>query len=163
MADFIHLKISRRDALIDFIAKMRQRVSPDSTAVQVALTRAAFLITNQAKINIRQQRLIDTGRLLNSVRHEFFRTEEGQGVRVGSFGVSYAAIHEFGFQGSVRVRGHTRLMTKAFGRVLQKPVVARVSPHVRQMRMPARPYLGPAFERHKDRVAEIISEALRKR
>jgi len=51
---------------------------------------------------------IRTGNLINSLRWELFASKGIEGVSVGSFGVPYAAIHEFGFSGEVSVPGHTR-------------------------------------------------------
>jgi len=120
----------------------------DNPAGKAALIKSANLIINQAKLNIRSWGLIDTGRLLNSLRYEFYRPEnkDSLGVRIGSFGVPYAAVWEFGFHGTVAVRGHTRMGNN-------------VRAHSRKMSVPKKPYLLPAYEANKLRVRQLITEA----
>ena len=62
-------------------------------------------------------------------------------VDIGSDRI-YAAVHELGFSGTVRVSAHTR--TSAFGRKTKKAFT--VPAHSRKMKMPKRPYLAPALE-----------------
>ena len=59
--------------------------------------------------------------------------------------VPYAAAHEEGFSGTVRVPSHTRTQTVAFGRPIS-PVRVNVRAHTKQLRIPKRSYLGPAAE-----------------
>lgn len=158
MADSIEINVAR-DRIIRLLVKRREAArGGQNPALQRALTRVGLIIVNQAKINIRRHGLIDEGRLLNSIRFEPFRNDEESGIRVGSFGVPYAAFWEFGFVGSMRVRGHNRLMTKAFGKPIT-PQVVRVSPHTRFRRQEPKPYLRPAFEFHQERITRIIMES----
>lgn len=48
-------------------------------------------------------------RLYNSIDSDVRRTDTGVAGRIGS-NVVYAKFHEFGFQGVIMVRGHTRVM-----------------------------------------------------
>jgi phage virion morphogenesis protein len=59
---------------------------------------------------------------------------------------SYAAVHQFGFDGQVQVSAHTRVVRQIFGRPLDKPITQNVGSHSRHMVMPARPYLGISAE-----------------
>ena len=131
--------------LIKRIQARTKGLSPDSPALNQALTRIGLYITAVAKLNVRGQNLIDTGRLLNSIRYEFFRDGTNVGIRVGSFNVPYAAVHEFGFHGSQNVPAHSRLMTTAFGRKVKDPRRIEVAAHSRVMNIRARPYLRPAI------------------
>lgn len=125
-----------------------------------AFVRIGTLLQSQIKLNIRQQGLIDTGNLLNSVRFELIKDGTKSGVRVGSFGVKYAAVHEYGFKGTMMVRAHTRTITQAFG----KPIKARtvsVRPHAMRANFRKRPYIKPAIQKHKTQIIEIIRLAIR--
>lgn len=133
---------------------------PDSAKLRTALTRIGVLLTAQTTINVRQKRLIDTGRLINSIRYEFFKEENVSGIRVGSFGVPYAAVHEFGYHGIVQVREHLRLMNKAFGKDVKEPRKIKVGGHSARRNIPARSYLRPAVRKHADKVIDILREAL---
>ena len=50
-----------------------------------------------------------TGRLRNSIATDVQRTDSGIVGRIGS-NMRYARYHEFGFQGVITVKGHTRIM-----------------------------------------------------
>jgi len=144
------------------LARIERRLSAfdkeDPRMVETLLSIGLTLET-QIKLNIRSQGLIDTGRLLNSIRHQL---EPGgiPAVSIGSFGVPYAAIHEFGFRGAVNVRAHTRVVTQAYGRSIT-PVAAQVRGFTRNMTIPSRPYFRPAIEKHTSSILKQIQVLLR--
>ena len=158
MADGFEINLIAKERVIRTLVERREAARGGSPALQRALTRVGLILVAQAKINIRRHGLIDEGRLINSIRFEPFRNNDETGIRVGSFGVPYAAFWEFGFFGSMRVRGHNRLMTQAFGKPIA-PIVVRVSPHTRFRKQEAKPYLRPAFTYHQERITRIIMEA----
>jgi len=123
-----------------------------------AMLRIALLIEAQAKLNIRSRRLIDTGRLLNSIKHEIEAVGNDIRVIVGSFAVPYARVHEFGSTDKVEIPDHDRTITQAFGQQIA-PLVVRVRAHKREMNIKARPYLRPAFTKHKRKIIDILREA----
>ncbi|TCW05569.1 virion morphogenesis family protein [Raoultella sp. BIGb0138] len=84
-----------------------------------------------------QSLLQGNGDLLDSIQ---YIVERGH-VRVGS-PLSYSAVHQDGFDGSVSVSTHQRLIHQAFGRALKHPVWQTVGAHTRQMNIPQREYLG---------------------
>jgi phage gpG-like protein len=125
--------------------------------IKEALIRIGILLETEIKLNIRRNRLIDTGNLINSIRYRLFQRGDLSGVIVGSFGVPYAAAHEFGFTGTQNVRSHTRNVTQSFGRPI-KAKTANVAAFSRQMRIRARPYMKPAMRKHGQRVVQILRE-----
>lgn len=140
---------------LDFMIKQFQ--SPNDQ-VKSAFTKIGLILQSQIKLNIRQQGLIDTGTLLNSIRYEF-TTEGGRyGIQIGSYGVKYAAAHEFGKKGIVQVRAHTRTITNAFGRRIA-PTVVSVRPHGMDMNIRSRPYVRPAINKQKGNVIDLIRAA----
>lgn len=157
MADEITIRVKNMRLIVDKLKKRRKEFGPDSDVIKKRLIRAALIITNQAKINIRRHGLIDTGRLINSLRWEFYRRGGVQGILIGSFGVPYAAFWEFGYHGIQRVRAHNRLITRAFGKPLKQSVIARIRAHQRRRNEIGKPYLRPAYERHKERVTAILA------
>lgn len=82
--------------------------------------------------------LADTGRLKASISHQANR--DAVKVSTGT-NVQYAAVHQFGFLGTVNVPAHSRKVTQAFGRALEPPVTANVRAHSRRMIITARPYM----------------------
>ena len=153
------IRVENTNKIIEKLKAIREKSSVhDNPATKAALTRAALLIVNEAKLNIRKHGLIDTGRLLNSLRFEFYKPDpDTLGVRIGSFGVPYAASWEFGNHMIVSVRAHNRMVTQAFGKPLEGAVIQRVRAHRRQMNIPARPYLRPAYEANKNRIQNLLA------
>jgi len=82
-------------------------------------------------------------------------TAQGVKLTYGSK-VPYAAVHEYGFSGTVQVSQHTRRQTHAFGREIA-PQTVTVRAHSRQMNIPERPYLLPALRDSLDDV-EALAE-----
>lgn len=82
----------------------------------------------------------------------------------GAVGVklSYAAAHEYGFNGTVKVREHLRQVKQAWGRALLKPVWAHVGAHTRQMRLPERSYLRSALREMEPQIQEGLKAAVRR-
>lgn len=124
-----------------------------------AFVRIGTILQSQIKLNIRQQGLIDTGTLLNSIRYELISEGGKSGVRFGSYGVKYAAVHEYGFKGIVTRRSHTRTITQAFGkRIPARPVTVRS--HSAKLNVRKRPYIRPAIQKHKTQILEILRLAI---
>lgn len=131
-------------------------LAPQDPRMREVLTRIGILIETEAKLNIRRKHIIDTGTLFNSIRYQL-RTNANRGeVVVGSFGVPYAAAHEFGFEGPVTVRSHTR--TVLFGRVVPP---YSVPSYTRWHSVRKRPYLRPALGKLKGRIIELVREYYR--
>lgn len=133
------------------LKNLEKSLSPDSPALRRSLADVGNLIANQAKLNIRAHSLIDTGRLINSIRWQILRRQQGQELQVGSFGVPYARRWEFGFKGDVRVKAHERSL---------KDRVTSVREHMRSVNLPGKPYLRPAFTLHSSRIADMIAKGL---
>lgn len=150
---------SNADTVIKRLKDLIKRSRPDSPELRQALTRIGAVVSSEAIINVRRHNLIDTGNLMNSIRYEFFSKQNKPGIRIGSFGVPYASVHEFGFQGSVSIRAHTRLMTKAFGRDVS-PRKVDIAPHQRLMRVREKPFLRPAVRKHREMIIDQLRGAL---
>ncbi len=97
---------------------------------------------------------VRTGILRSSVNFSGPR-ETATGV-TGSVGtkVRYAAVHEFGFHGTVSVRAHLRQITQAFGRPIA-PTSVNVSAHSMRMNLPERSFLRSTL---RDMTPEIRAE-----
>lgn len=137
------------------IAQRIRKFEPDSPKLKEALLRIGFLLEAETKLNVRRKGIIDTGRLMNSIRHEVYRNGTKVGVRVGSFGVPYAAMHEFGGPFTDRQRRAMFASLRERGRL--GPRRLTVDKDVIQGgRFLARPYLKPAVQTHRQRIIEII-------
>lgn len=156
--------VEKRGSPTEIASILQQRISarlerfkPGDTRIREALTRIGILLESQMKLNVRRNRLIDTGNLINSIRYQLFQRGDIKGVEVGSFGVPYASVHEFGFRGVQSVREHTRTVTQAFGRSIP-PRTAQVRSFSRTMHIRARPYMKPALRQHKNRITDILRQ-----
>lgn len=147
------------DALIVRLNAMSTALSGKEN-LKAAFTRIGILISSETKLNIRAQRLIDTGRLLNSISYKLFESQDKRGVAVGSYGIPYAAVHEFGYHGSVQTKAHMRMMNKAFGKEVKNPRQIQVRAHARFVNIRARPYLAPALKKHQATIIDILRGAI---
>lgn len=174
MDNDLTLKIEKR------IISRLQRFEGDDPKLREALFKIGYLLEAQIKLNIRSNKLIDTGRLINSIRSEVSK----DGLTVGSYGVPYAAIHEFG--GTINAK-NSRYLTiplsdefkgrsaREFSDLFTKKVGNRLFLARRtedgklqfcyllreSVTMASRPYMRPALEKHKKRIVEILMELIR--
>lgn len=133
--------------LVRRLTKKAEGLKPASPEMAAALGVIGSLVRARAIINIRTKKIIDLSHLLNSINYKLFSQGTKDGVAVGSFGIPYAAVHEFGFKGHVFVRSFTRT---------RNGVRENVRPHERFMNIRARPYLRPAVIDSKNDILTIL-------
>ena len=160
------------------LAKLAARLSPDSPEMQITLIRIAKKIVNDAKRNVQQVLTMRTGKLRRSIG---FRMVDN-GVEIGTFGVPYGRIHEFG--GVITPKRRSFLTIPAdrpfigrsalnfnlrFGRIPPKGGKPYLFTEqgtaayrlVKRVEIKARPFLGPAFKSNEKFAIELIERALR--
>ena len=138
---------------------LAKNISSGSPMITQSLLRIAMMVISKAKINVRRHRMVDTGRLINSLRWEFYRQGDTEGVYIGSFGVKYAAMNEFGGEVSERQR---RAMFASFGsRKTKLPSKGIIRKSGAGWRWKPRPYLRPALKESQQYIMETIREYLR--
>lgn len=146
------------DRLIARIEAMEAMADPKSPKLRQALTRIGSILQAEMKLNIGRQGIIDQGGLFNSIRYIISQKSDGMTLEVGSFGIRYAAINEFGGKMSKRqVRGMfagLRERGKIPGRSGGKGIVS-VNPDGTG-KWKARPYIRPALLKHKNNIIELI-------
>lgn len=138
----------------------RQRsMMTGSPQLNEAFIRIGLRVTTKAKLNLRAKRMIDRGGLFNSIRYEFFREGTLGGVQIGSFGVPYAAINEFG---GIVTRQMLRAMFAANAGRPARPSknVINISPGAATGTWRKRPYLIPAFRSERQFITDTIANAL---
>lgn len=103
---------------------------------------------------------VRTGRLRRSITKQF--SEQGDSFTgiVGT-NVSYAAVHEYGFKGTVNIRGYMRTAKTVFGRQLKAPITFPVRAHARSVNLPERSFLRSALADMKPEIDARISAAVR--
>ena len=93
-------KISNFVTLNEILSKtLNERLeglkNPDSREMRVAMNRVGDNVVKHAKANVRAKGLVESGALMASIQT---RRRAGK-LAVGSFGVVYANLHEFGSDG----------------------------------------------------------------
>lgn len=159
--------MAQRVDLPDLSAELDRRIRAKmakleggSQQTREALLRIGLLVEAEAKLNIRRKGIIDTGRLFNSIRHELYRRGPNiTGVRIGSFGVPYAAMHEFG--GPFTSQQRRAMFASLRDRGKLGPVRQPGKGIIRGNTFTARPFLRPAVEKHKARIVDIIRSLFR--
>lgn len=83
----------------DQMQQLIQRIEilrPEGPALERILHRMGSVLETQVLAQIRKKGLVDSGGLLNSIKYSVRLTQGGGEVIVGSYGIKYARIHEFG-------------------------------------------------------------------
>jgi phage gpG-like protein len=146
--------------MINNLQKTIERLSPDSPYLKAAMHRVGLYVVGLAKIEALRKGVISSGRLVNSLRYEFFRRGSVVGISIGSFGVPYAAMNEFG--GRISPRQYRAMMARlsrnSRHRRASKGVV-RGNPQTGGT-WRARPFLRPAFAKSRPFVVDTLRAAL---
>lgn len=120
-------------------SEARSRLRQEINTLGILLS--AYVQQNKLRGQVLKQR---SGRLIASIHHELEENDQEVNALVGT-NVEYAGVHELGFNGSVQVKEHYRVMKKAWGRPIP-PRSVLVRTHPMKMNMGARPFLAPSLQ-----------------
>jgi HK97 gp10 family phage protein len=169
------------------LAKKLDPVERDK-ALKLGMTHSGYLLQNwivRNRLSGPRPRILDrvTGRLANSITTSKTIKEGTAYITKIGTNVEYARIHEFGYddpdEGFTVIGGHLRrdkskdeyIKTYVGGKLKRTRVVTGftgVGQHIRAIRMPARPFMRPAFENEQNQreilamITEKLQEALDK-
>ena len=153
-------------------------------ALRAGLSAAGNLTEGYIKLNIREQELIDTGNLINSVQTGEPKISGLSGEITVGTNAEYARIHEFG--GTIVPRTAKALaipLTKAARGVAPREFAGKLHIQwrtgaesgalvdesgtaqyalVRQATIPARPYMRPAVDEHKREIGDVFGANVRR-
>ena len=101
---------------------------------------------------------VRTGRLRNSI-HNKVNVSTNAVVGTVSTNVKYAAIHEYGFNGSENVKGHLRKIKQAFGKSISPKTIV-INSFQRNMVMPERSFMRTALNEMQARIRNEIDSAV---
>jgi phage gpG-like protein len=145
----------------DLGKKFRDSIPNIESGVQKEIMRLALKMTGSVMNKLSGDILkVRTGRLRRSIHPEWDFKPGHMGATVGT-NVEYAAIHEYGFKGTVQVKSFQREMTKAFGRPIA-PKQVTVSAHSRNINMPERSFLRSALKEMRPEIIEGLKNAVAK-
>ena len=146
---------SNADELIRRL-QVRSRIGLENPAVRTALILIGMKISGDAKLEATKKRVVDTGNLRARIRYELYERGGAVGVRIGVFGVNYAAINEFGGRvtpGMFRAMGAS--MSRKGGQRAPKGVI------IGNYWTP-RPFLRPAFNANAGFILDTLSKVFDK-
>jgi HK97 gp10 family phage protein len=138
----IKVEMDEATVLVEAVRKRLEAYKPGDPRWREAVERISTNLVTRTVLNIStpsQSRhlgnkpLVDSGRLRRSIREKIETREDGVSIIVGSFGVPYARIHEFG---TVEGGGTLKLARRAA--------------------YPPRPYLRPAFKDSRKTIRRIL-------
>jgi hypothetical protein len=144
--------------LIARLERIRKNHDPASPQMKMALARIGTVLQAEMRQNIGRHRMIDQGRLLNSIKYEITQSGDTAFLTVGSFGVRYAARNEFGgymTRGQVRAMfNDLRLRNGKKGKQAGKGVVTINRDGTGWWR--ERPFIRPAVVKHREFMLEML-------
>ncbi len=144
------------DRLIKRLAKKRKEMEPNSLEMRTALTRIGTFMQAAIRQNIGRYKIIDSSRLLTSIKYELEQSGDKAILSVGSYGVKYAAMNEFGgpmepkqvIAMIIELRKKKKSQSKGKGIVtVNKDLTGYWQP---------RPFMRGAFKQHKGFIIDML-------
>jgi phage gpG-like protein len=132
-------------------------------AIKADVSRLAITLLRKVKEEKLSGQVLknQTGTLRRSINQ---RVEASAQEVVGFVGtnLSYAAAHEFGFNGPVNVKAHLRMVKKVFGKAVKNPQEHRVRTFTRQMHLPEKSFLRSAMAEMASEITESLTTTINK-
>jgi len=147
------------ETLIKRIERMKALGDPSSMQVRQALTRIGTVLKAQIRQNLTDERMVDQGHLRQSIEYYVHQNKDRALLEVGSFGIKYAAINEFGGEMSQKqVRAMFAALSRR-GKLGQRkhdvPVVT-VNKKTGKGIWRKRPFIAPAFKKHSFFIIDVL-------
>jgi len=150
--------MSNYGMVIARLEKLSASAKGDDNKLRTALIRVGSVLEAETKLNIRRWGMVDTGRLINSIRYQVNELSGNKmELSVGSYGVDYAAMNEYG--GKVSKRQIRAMFANFRGRPKRagKGVIKFYGDGSAYWR--ARPFLRPAINKHRKFMLDLIRQA----
>lgn len=128
--------------------------------LRVAVQRSAIALTRYVKERKLSGQVLKnrTGTLRRKINYQLHESPTEVGASVGVL-LSYAPVHEYGFDGTVTVKAHLRTITQAFGRPIA-PVTFTMPAHPRHMKLPERSFLRSSLRENAPSIREQLAAAV---
>ena len=152
----IEVQLVGRDRLV---ARLESASTGIRQALRIAIQTTVIDLQGQVQRKLSGPVLkARTGRLRNSIAT---KVDAGDQRIEGTVAAKtpYAAIHEYGFQGSVTVREHMREISQAFGKAIT-PTSVTVRSHMRKVDLPERSYLRSTLSENAETIADRLRHAV---
>lgn len=145
------------DRLIARLERIGAAYNPTSQEMKTALTRIGSVLQAEMRLNIGRHKMIDQGRLLNSIKYEVEQSGDTAFLSVGSFGIRYAAMNEFGGAMSRRqVKAMFVALRERNGRVKRSGKgIITINPDGTGW-WKERPFIRPAIVKHREFMLDML-------
>ncbi len=150
--------MANNSAVIGRMEFLLEKARPTKEKIDTALLKISMMIIAKAKLKVRQHRMVDRGHLINSLRWEMFHLGNTYGVFVGSFGIKYAAMNEFG--GVVTEQQRRAMMAAISKRSIRIASKGIIKKHGGAWRWKPRPFLRPAVIESKQYITDTLRKEL---
>jgi phage gpG-like protein len=143
--------------LIARLERVQKSHNPSSQEMKTALTRIGSVLQAEMRLNIGRHKMIDRGRLLNSIKYEIEQSGDTAFLSVGSFGIRYAAMNEFGGAMSrAQVRAMFVALREQNGKVKRsgKGIITINPDGTGWWR--ERPFIRPAIIKHREFMLDML-------
>lgn len=148
------------ERVVAFMALLPEKAM---AAIKADVSRLAITLLRKVKEEKLSGQVLknQTGTLRRSISQ---KVEASAQEVVGSVGtnLSYAAAHEFGFNGPVNVKAHLRMVKKAWGKTIKSPKEHPVRAFTRQMHLPEKSFLRSAMAEMAPEIREGLEAAMNK-
>lgn len=143
--------------LIARLERIQANYNPTSQEMKMALTRIGSVLQAEMRLNIGRHKMIDRGRLLNSIKYEIEQSGDTAFLSVGSYGIRYAAMNEFGGAMSrAQVRAMFVALREQNGKVKRagKGIITVNPDGTAWWR--ERPFIRPAIIKHREFMLDML-------
>lgn len=157
----IHAELIGKEHLVPFVRTIGGNIK---TELEKSITRLAFKLSREVKQRKLSGQVLKnrTGTLRRSINQRVEVTPTSITGIVGT-NKEYAAVHEYGFNGTVTVHEHMRQIKQAFGKSLKGGGMAvMVRSHPRHMVLPERSFLRSALREMQTDISTEIQSALKR-
>lgn len=145
----------------EVVASIREQYKEITDNVEKSIGRLTLKLLNLVKVNKLSGQVLNvrTGRLRRSITQT---TKRESTLITGIVGtnVEYARGHELGFNGSVSVKAHLRLIKKAWGKNIS-PRSISIKSHSRQVNLPKKSFLGSALKDMSPEILQTLQQSVR--
>lgn len=159
----MNLTVDIRGATL--LARMAGKTGQLQEAMTAAVTRLSIIV----QTGVKEGRLtgqvlhVRSGTLRRSINRRVETTDSGTIAIIGT-NVRYAAVHEYGFDGDVTVKAHTRrsvlqMAAKRSQRAKKSEGTIEVRSFTRHMVMPERSFLRSEVRARTDQIRQTLREA----
>jgi hypothetical protein len=141
------------------VRRRLRRYTPENPAMRLAFNEIGILMTAEMRRNIKKKDIRLSNDLWLSIGYNIFKRGKEMGVEVGSRGIPYARINEFGSRNfTPQMRRAMMANLRRSGRLLGPQASKNV---IRGNVYRARPYIRPAMKKHRKRIKKILQGLIR--